>query len=251
MTINIKDITVYKPPGSKKRYGRSADGGYVAVKLPCEYDVLLSGGVAGDVTFECDLLDDIDIPIAYLYDHTITQSDSNWPLEESLKNNLQFNDKRINIIPKNIGHQNTETETNLNDMMHDFNNIFIKMDIEAHEFRWLRSLTSENMNKIDQMVVEIHFLPRITEQAWSIFELINKTHVLVHVHANNWKGLDSYESVNGVHIPKVPECTYVHKKYFDSLQINDVPLPCEIDMVNFPNQEERPLAHEPFCQTVL
>lgn len=249
--INIDDITVYKSPYEKKRYGRPADGGYVAVKLPCKYDVLLSGGIANDVTFECDLLDDLDIPHAYLYDHTITQPDSNWPLEESLKNNPQFSDKRINIIPKNIGHRNIETETNLNDTMRDFDNIFIKMDIEAHEFRWLRSLTPENMNKIDQMVVEVHFHPDITEQAWSIFELINKTHVLVHVHANNWDGLRSYSLVDGRHVPKVPECTYIHKKYVDDLQVNDVPLPCDIDMINFSHQEELSLAYEPFYRATI
>jgi hypothetical protein len=250
--ININDLTVYKSPYEKKRYGKDDDGGYVAVKLPCEYDVLLSGGIKDDVSFECDLLDGLNIPRAYLHDQTIARPGSQWPLEESLKNNPQFRDKRINIITKNIGVKNTRLITDLNSTMNDFNNIFVKMDIEGFEFGWLQTLTQENINKIDQMVIEFHFMPEIKEESWSILEKINKTHVLVHLHANNSHGMRSYERVGDTlqFIPKVPECTYIHKRYIDdlqNLQMNNVPLPCDIDKPNFPEKRERLLTYEPFC----
>ena len=47
--------------------------------------------------------------------------------------------------------------TNLLEYMEKYNDIFMKIDIEGHEFRVMPIIINNNyMNKIKQLVIEIH-----------------------------------------------------------------------------------------------
>lgn len=48
--------------------------------------------------------------------------------------------KNINFFKKNIGPTNSDFTTNLHQEIEEYNNIFLKMDIEGHEFPWIKSL---------------------------------------------------------------------------------------------------------------
>lgn len=69
-----------------------------------------------------------------------------------------------------------------------------------------------------------------------VFQKINKTHYLIHFHANNCCGLKDHQ---GVLIPNVFECTYLHKRYFEGVvsELNKDPIPSELDMKNTKNDE--------------
>jgi hypothetical protein len=64
-----------------------------------------------------------------------------------------MNDHRITFVKKNLGAFETETTTNLESYFEKYNNIFLKLDIEGHEFRLLPSIF-KYFHKIKQIVIE-------------------------------------------------------------------------------------------------
>ena len=52
----MNTLILYNSPFQKKRVGKDNDGGYVIVDLPGEYDILISGGISDDISFEQNLL---------------------------------------------------------------------------------------------------------------------------------------------------------------------------------------------------
>lgn len=208
-------LTVYKSPFPKKRIGCAYDGGYIICVLPdVTYDILLSGGVAGDISFEDDLCNQYKLN-CIAFDgtpHCVIKDSEN-----------------IKIVSKNIDDKNDESTTDLKDLIQQYNNIFLKMDIEGSELPWIRCLTDEQLNKFSQIVMEFHF--PFSDEDRIVFEKINKNHVLIHFHGNNCPaGMNHFKGIN---IPNVFECTYIHKKYLvHDVELNDEPIPSSLDMPN-------------------
>lgn len=121
---------------------------------------------------------------------------------------------------------------NLNELFDKYNNIFLKMDIEGREWKWLLSVNHEKLNKISQIVIEFHGL---TNTSWhnitinsfcsydekiECLKKLEKTHYLIHAHGNNADRV----AHNGM--PNVMELTYVNKRFFDKEpELNTIPLP--------------------------
>ena len=84
-----------------------------------------------------------------------------------------------------IGDINNDNYTNLHDLIDKHNNIFLKMDIEGGEFPFFHSLNSNHMNKLKQIVLEIHF--PTTPHRWEILDKLAETHYLIHIHGNNFQ----------------------------------------------------------------
>jgi hypothetical protein len=123
--------------------------------------------------------------------------------------------------------------TNLHDIIDTNDEIFIKMDIEGGEIPWINSLTDDQMNKFQQIVIEFH-MP-FTNNEIDVFNKINKNHYLIHFHANNCCGTRNHKNVR---IPNIFECTYLHKKYFiNPPQLNTDLIPSGLDMKNTNNPE--------------
>ena len=102
------------------------------------------------------------------------------------------------------------------------------MDIEGGEIPWLKSLSHEQLDKFEQIVMEFHFPFYDNEK--DIFKKINHTHYLVHFHPNNNAGVIYYKNII---IPNVFECTYLHKKYFsEEPELNEENIPTRLDMIN-------------------
>lgn len=222
-------LTCYKSPFPKKRLGRDYDGGYIICDINgVKYDCLLSGGIQDDISFEedfCKLYTDVK---CLAYDGTI--------------NSIETGEKNIEFIKKNIGGEETENVSNLHSVISKFESIFVKMDIEGGEVGWLKSLTSEHMNKFIQIVMEFHF--PFGENEVGLFEKINETHVLVHLHANNCCGVRDHR---GVIVPNIFECTYLHKRFMkEPYELNKEFIPSPIDMRNLTCNPEIELNHPPF-----
>jgi hypothetical protein len=49
-------LTIYKSQYEKKRVGNDFDGGYIICDISCNYDILLSGGIGGNISFENDFV---------------------------------------------------------------------------------------------------------------------------------------------------------------------------------------------------
>jgi hypothetical protein len=67
--------------------------------------------------------------------------------------------------------------------------------------------------------------------------------ILVHFHGNNCCGVRNH---NGVIIPNVFECTYLHKKHFTTVELNKDSFPSNLDMKNTNDVDEIHLNYTPF-----
>jgi hypothetical protein len=212
-------LTVFKSPFEKKRLGKDYDGGYIIAVIPdVKYTTLIAGGIRDDISFEEDFINIYTVDNVYAFDGTI----DNLPKENS----------KITFIKKNIGYHNDNEYTNIHDIIDVNESIFVKMDIEGYEIPWVNSLSDEQMNKFEQIVMEFHF--PFSNHEIDVFDKINKNHYLIHFHANNCCGTRNH---NGVIIPNVFECTYLHQKYFTTIELNKELIPSNLDMKNTEHDE--------------
>jgi hypothetical protein len=225
----MENLIIYSTGHRKQRIGKPNDGGYVICDISSNYDCLISGGISNDISFEQAFLNKYGPLPCYAFDGTI--------------NALPAEDYRIQFVKKNLGKEDTDSLTNLHSTIDPYSNIFMKIDIEGHEFRLFPTFSDKQMNKIAQLVLEIHSpgdiqlhptyfvgLSDITHPVMIEFlQKINKTHTLVHLHPNN--GCQTYY-VDGVHLPNVYECTFIRNDLVSSKTPNTEPLPFPIDMPN-------------------
>jgi hypothetical protein len=218
--MNPSVLTVFKSPFEKKRLGKDNDGGYIIAEIPnIKYTTLLSGGIDDDISFEEDFLKKYAVDNAYAFDGTI--------------NKLPKENTQITFIKKNIGFINDNENTNLHNIIDVNECIFVKMDIEGGEIPWIKSLNDQQMNKFEQIVIEFHW--PFSNAEIDVFNKINTNHYLIHFHGNNCCGTINH---NGVRIPNVFECTYLHKKYFTNPpELNKELIPSNLDMKNTSNDE--------------
>jgi hypothetical protein len=235
---------------NKIRLGSNNDNGYIIGELETNYDCYVSAGISENDSFTVYFLNKykLDISNCYAYDGTI----NSFPYDII---------SLIQCIKKNIGITNNDKTTNLQDLTQLYNNIFLKMDIEGCEWEWLKITNEDNLNKISQIVIELH---GITNKSWhnnftfenfntsveekiEILKKINKTHYLIHAHGNNADKV----SYNG--IPNVIELTYVNKKNFNETPtLNMRPLPEKnLDFANEKTNEDIDLNFTPFVNKII
>jgi hypothetical protein len=179
----------------------------------------LLGGIDNDVSFEEEFVNKYTNTKCFAFDGTI--------------DNLPSENENIIFIKKNIGFENSDNITNLNDIINANTEIIVKIDIEGAEIPWIKSLSDEQINKFEQLVMEFHF--PFTDNEINVFDKINKNHYLIHFHGNNCCGTRQH---NGVIMPNVFECTYLHKKYFETIpELNTDAIPGVLDMKNTGNEE--------------
>jgi len=124
------------------------------------------------------------------------------------------------------------------------------MDIEGGEIPWIKSLNDDQMNKFAQIVIEFH--SPFSDNEIDVFEKINKNHYLIHFHGNNAGGIRRHNASGirrhkKIQIPKVFECTYLHKKYFTNIpELNTDPIPSILDMKNIQKNDEIYIDYPPF-----
>lgn len=240
----MENLILYESNFPKKRIGKDNDGGYVIVELPGEYDYFISGGISDDISFEEDLLKIYPYLTCIGFDGTI----------ESLPNT----EKNIQFIKKNLGNINSNNTTNLLEYITDYNDIFLKIDIEGHEFRLMPVIIKENyISKIKQLVIEIHSPGDIqlhpnyytglidinNEYMFRLINDINKTHTLVHFHANNGPNM---QIIDGVKLPHVFELTFIRNDYVLEKKRNETSLPTNIDMPNIVCKQDYELTGFPY-----
>jgi hypothetical protein len=219
-------LQIYQSPYKKIRLGPPNDGGYVICDVDNEYDFFISGGVGSDATFEESLLN--------YYPHLHCSAFDGTEL-----NTYNSKHDRLQIIKKNLGSKENEQITNLSSFFKDYNNIFMKLDIEGGEVDLFLSFSDFDLLKIKQLVIEIHSKDEI-----NIPKRLAKSHWLVHLHVNNCCGLGD---LRGVLVPNVYECTYVRKREGETLLLNSKPIPDEaLDQPNLSNKPDVAITWPPF-----
>jgi len=157
-------------------------------------------------------------------------------------NKLPKENNNITFIKKNIGCINNKYKTNIHNIINETNNIFVKMDIEGGEIPWIKSLSDEQINKFEQIVIEFH--GPFSKKEIDVFDKINRNHYLIHFYGNNCCGVREH---NNVIIPNVFECTYLHKKYFTCIpELNKDLIPSNLDMKNVLEYDEIYINYPPF-----
>jgi hypothetical protein len=239
-------LKVYTSPLPKTRYGNNQDGGYVGVKTST--DILLSGGIGTDISFELDFVKVNDVN-AICSDSIFYNGNNRFiDLEDFIHNNQFKNDpyiSKLQFVNKLVGKDENDEFTNYSNFLKEFNDITLKLDIEGAEFDYINSLSNKQMDKINQIFLEVHWLDKLND--FSFFEKLNQNHILIHAHGNNCGPGDRLFRVGESRIPKVLEVTYLHKKFFSGeYKLNSEPLPSSIDFPNNINKADLSLNFPPF-----
>ena len=123
-------------------------------------------------------------------------------------------------------------------------NMILKMDVEGAEWSFLSTVTSETLNQFDQMVFEFHDMIFPKDQSLMNATLacigkINRTHSLVHLHANNYGAFLILD--DKILFPYTLELTYVKTSNYELVDDENIFLPIPLDQRNNPNAKEIPL----------
>jgi len=261
--MSLEALTIYQCPFPKKRIGKANDGGYVIVDLPgtsgtsgtSGYDGFISGGISNDISFEDALLDYYpDLNCCLAFDGTVNSIPR------------ARNAAKIHFFKKNLGHINGLEMSNLEEYIQPYENIFMKIDIEGHEYGLFKSIIENGlMPKIRQLVLEIHSPADIRKYPnyytnlaacgnsdnvlLEFLAAINKTHTIMHLHANN--GCATHIQEGEVIIPNVFEITLVRNDILEGIgykwPLNTTPIPSTLDMPNILGRPEIVLDYPPFC----
>jgi hypothetical protein len=223
----LNQLLVYNPQNKKIHLGSHGDGGYVLID-GYEYDFYITCGIETNVSFDKDFCIYKPNINGLAFDGTVNKP-------SDLPNNIIF-------YKKNISNVCTENTTDLNQETNNYENIFLKMDIEGHEWRWIKNF--KNFNKCKQIILESH---GYFDESWTkignynyeeieeALKKLNETHYLVHFHGNNCGGI---ENINGILYPTVGEMTFIRKSDCIINGINKNELP--IDGIDFKNNKNIP-----------
>jgi hypothetical protein len=215
-------LTTYEALGHKKRrFGRNFDGGYVIIDN-LEYDFYISCGLGGDISFDEDFMRRYEIDGIGI-DGTIEEP-------EKLPDRFSF-------IPKLVAPYSNDTHTNLLEYCEKYKDIFLKMDIEGSEWKYIIEQGANILPRCKQIVIELHGLfdenrgGSVNEKLLAS-EILSKTHNIVHAHGNNHELCGLYQSIidkkgsihTDVRVPIVLELTYLRKDVC-SFELNKKPFP--------------------------
>jgi hypothetical protein len=230
----LDSIKIYQY-SNKKHLGSKCDGGYVIGLLDGNYDFYISAGVSNEESFSRDFIKmyNMNKSNSAAFDGTI----KNYPYEYT---------NEITFYKRNISHNKDNNNANLSYFTDNYNDIFLKMDIEGAEYGWLSSLSEEQLNKFKQIVIEFHGITDDNyatklEDKINIFNKLSNTHYAIHIHGNN------YSRINNK-IPYIVEITYIRKNTINyTPPLNTTPLPiADLDFPNNPNIPDFNLNFYPF-----
>ena len=182
------------------RIGRDCDGGYLVSQSDIKKSYLLIGlGISSDWSFEEDFLSKKEVSL-YAYDASISEKyflssflrsfiklrrRSYAQLKVFLNYRRFFSQKNVHHIEKFVGlNIADESHCTFLDAINKTNhkNIFLKIDIEGSEYRFLDDLVA-HAERISGLVIELHDCDIHLKK---IEKFINDFGLkLVHIHANN------------------------------------------------------------------
>ena len=227
-------LTIKKVVGKNfVRIGKHNDGGYIMVDNFQNGGIAYSFGINNDVSWDSDMAArGYDV---FMYDPTI----AGLPQE-----NERFHFFKAGVAGIKTGKLNTLEHFIAANGHADKSNMILKMDVEGAEWSFLAAISSETLNKFDQIVFEFHFMTHEKNQSLmnatlACIKKINQTHSLVHLHANNFGSFLILD--DKILFPEVLELTYVKTSNYELVDDENIFLPIPLDQPNAPHRPEIPL----------
>ena len=220
--FDYRILTTFQTNYSLIRLGPPEDGGYV-IADGLEYDLFISVGIANDIRFEESFLDMNNVK-CFAFDGTI----SSFPAH---RNPMEW-------IQKNIDSVNTDKTTNLKEYLEKGQRIFLKMDIEGSEFNWLDSMTTKDLQRCSQIVLEVHWPFDIYRM--NQLKKLKETHYIIHLHGNNNGQIITIQPsfLKEIQLPEVFEITYINKNLVEDPKKIEIEFPTRLDFPNNPNAKD-------------
>ncbi len=233
----VKELACHDVDISKVRCGRNSDGGYVvAEEIFRNSDLMMSYGIADDISFELDVIKKYDIKIHAFDGGVATENFEKNPLL-SIHQECVGSDNFLYSDQQTCG-KISSYETQIKRLAAQDKKIFLKMDIEGAEYDALEAVPENLMQKIQGIVIELHKIEdkKFHKKILKLAKILNKFFVLYHVSGNNYAGI--IRLFPDKKIPKVLELSYVNKNLVKSSRVSKQCYPSPLD---FPNNPERPM----------
>ncbi len=204
------------------RKGRDFDGGYVMLNDRLENATVYSLGISDDVSWDLDMAK-LGCEV-FQYDHTIER----FPLDHP-----KFHSFKIGICERPSDNPVMKTIDELIEINNhrDENDIILKMDIEGGEWKVFEAMAESTLTRFSQIILELHWITVLDDtnhlrRLITALEKLNKTHQLIHLHANNY-GRVAF--VGGTLLPDSLEVAYVRKEDHTFSECKKI-FPTELDM---------------------
>ena len=196
-----------------RRTGKHNDGGYLMINdhLDNEEKIAYSFGICDDVSWDSNMAD--KGYHIYMYDHTI----DGLPYERK-----EFHFFKKGISDTQFARNDLETLNNLLEKNghKDRDGMILKMDVEGAEYGFINSTDTDVFSKFDQIVMEYHDL--LTDKGWDVrlsaMQKLLKTHVPVHIHANN---LGDVLYMDDEVFADCIEVTYINRSKYSEMKESD------------------------------
>lgn len=210
------------------RVGNSGDGGYVMATNWENVSGAISIGIGSEDSWD-RCVAQAGVPV-WQFDHTILSS----PTRHSL---VQWSP--IGVGPGSGGEN--QSLRSLDELIQmtgiTGDRLILKMDVEGAEWT---ALAGQDLQCFEQILVELHGLdlqvrPRKWPQTANALSTLTRSHVVVHVHANNCCGI---ANVAGVVIPRVLEVTLIRRDLLQEIAPERSVGPTSLDFPNVPNRRE-------------
>jgi len=192
------------------RVGPKLDGGYVIDKKSIlNTDVIIACGLNDDWEFEKSFLKINTKCIVEAYDHRVNKKFWAERFKKDIIHFFLFKKIRLKKIVHifkyldylkffkshnkhhilKIGTEDVyNTEISINKIFKDHQNVILKVDIEGDEYKILNQIL-DNSNKIDVLIIEFHDIHKNIDKIEGFIDR-SKELKLIHIHANNFGGLN-------------------------------------------------------------
>jgi hypothetical protein len=211
LDVRIKEIASlvkpYQCSDSKEiRIGGPNDGGYVMQQFDAKsIGGAMSIGVGPDVSWD-QAVSQAGI-FVHMFDPTVSK------LPAKVANGL-FHKIGIGPVtssdPKFLPLDKLRQISNFSES----ENLLLKIDVEGAEWSSLRGLPAGELERYSQIVIEMHDFSQIDDDAFhatvvDVLNALHKTHIPIHLHANNYAPLLNYGSY---WFPEAIEVSYVRRE---------------------------------------
>ncbi len=212
----------------KVRIGGDADGGYVMPSMALKSTAVVSIGIGDQVSFDAELADRGAVVLQY--DHTI-------PGAPMAHRNFRYH--KLGWGAKDEGELRCLASMMSGIDWDEARYPILKFDTEGAEWSCLAAATSADLQRFAVIAGEFHGFHNLVNRGVhdamkAVFEKIRRTHLPVHLHANNATGI---RLVLGVPVPPLLEITFVRKDLAVFAGHSTEPIPGPLDR---PNMADRP-----------
>lgn len=219
----IQQLKPYKTDKELIRLGPDGDGGYLLPNDLENIEACFSPGVGALFGFEEGCA---------TYGMKIFMADKSVNPPDLPMDTFKF-------IPKFIGPVTGDGYISIEDWVAesgvgDDSDLILQMDIEGFEYLTLISIPDSIMKRFRMIVLECHYLEKLFNQeffntASAAFGKVLKNHTCVHIHPNNYLGIDN---TYGVEIPKLAEFTFLRNDRIETKQPQTTfPHPLDVNII--------------------